>query len=129
MRQRLLIGNILLCITFWLGLVSQVHAHGAVVEPIARQYYCYKQGDFWSDPNNISNPGCRAAYDKSGTYPFQQWNEISKNVTPLNDQAAIERAVPNGKLCSAGENNKVGLDVPNLRDGQKQPSLQVAISS
>lgn len=110
MSMKLWVGRFLLCMLAWGGLIAQAHAHGAVADPIARQYYCKKNENPWG--GTINNPGCRAAFEKSGAYPFDQWNEVSKNVVPLNDPQAIKRAIPNGTLCAAGDAKKAGLDVP-----------------
>ncbi|MEH6358797.1 MAG: hypothetical protein V7745_07390 [Pseudomonadales bacterium] len=51
---------------------TQFYAHGWAECPNARQNICYKNGDFWSGGGSaIPNKACKAAYDKSGTYPFR----------------------------------------------------------
>ncbi|MFS2225737.1 lytic polysaccharide monooxygenase [Pantoea sp. B65] len=88
-------------------------AHGAVSYPISRQYQCYKDGGYWGESvDTIPNAGCRASFLVSHAYPFTQWHEISANPSPNDQQAAIERAVPNGLLCAAGDPKKRGLDRP-----------------
>jgi len=87
-------------------------AHGAVDIPIARQVHCLTQHDFWSNPND---KGCAAINAVSGTYPGQQWNEVAKNIQAAqghdyNNQADVEKLIPDGKLCSANDPLKEGLN-------------------
>ena len=110
----LLIHFILLASLFTM---APAYAHGAVEYPISRQYKCYLDGDYWGDPKNIADPGCRAAVLATsyvpGHYAFQQWNEIAANVLEYNEQREVEAEVPDGLLCSAGDARKSGLDNPS----------------
>lgn len=60
---------------------------------------------------------------EQSNYQFRQWNETSKNIREYDDQTAVEKAIPNGQLCSGGNvgdpqwddrdsvwNDKSGLD-------------------
>lgn len=89
----------------------QVHAHGWVEYPNARQNVCYEDGGFWT--NEIPNQACQAAYDLSGAFPFVQRNEVAANVPNYRDMAHVQAIVPNGELCSAGDAAKAGLNVPS----------------
>lgn len=89
----------------------QVHAHGWVEYPNARQNVCYEDGGFWT--NEIPNQACQAAYDLSGAFPFVQRNEVAANVPNYRDIAHVQAIVPNGELCSAGDAAKAGLNVPS----------------
>ena len=87
-------------------------AHGAVDIPVSRQVYCYKQPDFW---NNPKDKGCAAINAVSGSYPGQQWNEVAKLIRAdegydYNNQADVETLIPDGKLCSANDPQKEGLN-------------------
>ncbi|MGD8110730.1 lytic polysaccharide monooxygenase [Vibrio sp. TRT 17S01] len=86
-----------------------VHAHGWVEFPSARQNTCYLDGGFWT--NEIPNQACQAAYDISGAYPFVQRSEVAANVPNYRDMAHVKAIVPNGELCSAGDSAKAGLNV------------------
>lgn len=100
---------------------QQVSAHGGVSYPAARQYQCKEDGKFWGASSGIPNAGCRASFDVSGYYAFIQWNEGAANPNPRNNQAALEKAVPNGLLCAAGDKNKRGLDVPQNKGWKVTP--------
>lgn len=95
-------------------LPALVTAHVAVLDPPALQVHCYAQPDFWS--GNPSDPGCRLLDKMSGTYPSQQWPEVAKLISSddghdYNDQATVERLIPKGKLCSAADPLKEGLNI------------------
>lgn len=102
---------------------NDAFAHGAVSYPISRQYQCKLDGNFWGAASAVPNAGCRASFEKSGYYPFIQWNEVSANPKPRHNQAALEQAVPNGALCAGGDKNKRGLDVPQ-NQGWKLTAVQ-----
>lgn len=88
--------------------------HGAMEVPVARQLACYNAQDFhWpEDGSGIKSPGCRAAYQHvyrkfgndalQAVYQFNQWHEVSKNVTDYRNIEAVKKAIPDGQLCSAG---------------------------
>ncbi|SAM32734.1 lytic polysaccharide monooxygenase [Pseudomonas sp. 1 R 17] len=88
-----------------------VMAHGAVDKPIARQVYCKTLPDFWS--GSPSDNGCAALAAKSGQYPGQQWNEVAHLIRQpgYNDPEIVKREVPDGKLCSAADSKKDGLNI------------------
>ncbi|MCU0123568.1 lytic polysaccharide monooxygenase [Pseudomonas vlassakiae] len=88
--------------------------HGAMELPISRQLACYNAGDFnWpTDGSGIKSPGCKAAYQhvykkygedaQQAVYQFNQWHEVSKNVKDYKDMDEVKKAIPDGQLCSAG---------------------------
>ncbi|WP_323146705.1 lytic polysaccharide monooxygenase [Pseudomonas marginalis] len=88
-----------------------VMAHGAVDKPIARQVYCKTLPDFWS--GSPSDNGCAALAAKSGQYPGQQWNEVAHLIRQpgYDDPEIVKREVPDGKLCSAADSKKDGLNI------------------
>ena len=95
-------------------LPALVTAHVAVLDPPALQVYCYAQSDFWS--GNPADPGCRLLDQMSGTYPGQQWPEVAKLISSddgydYNDQATVQMLIPKGKLCSAADPLKAGLNI------------------
>lgn len=92
--------------------------HGAVDIPIARQVNCKLAGGEWQSPDGSSIPdrGCREAAAIFSTpaeraYPAQQWNEVAMLVPDYNNDNAVMAAIPNGKLCAAGDPKKASLDV------------------
>lgn len=108
--------RILGIILLWGIGIQDATAHGAVSVPIARQYQCRLEGgyDWPQDGSGITHPDCRMAYQSAGNSPFafQQWNEISANPQGWGDnQQELEKAVPNGLICSAGDRRKAGLDL------------------
>jgi len=96
-----------------LASVGQVQAHGFTQFPKARQAICQAQGGYWwpYDGSGISNLACRAAFLESGYVPFVQEHEISVNVANYHSIAAVKEAIPDGKLCSAGSDDKHGLNL------------------
>lgn len=88
-----------------------VFAHGAVDIPIAKQVYCKTLPDFWS--GSPSDAGCAALDAASGQYPGQQWNEVAHLIAApgYNDPDTVKREVPDGKLCSAADTKKDGLNL------------------
>ncbi|WP_449431195.1 lytic polysaccharide monooxygenase [Pseudomonas putida] len=92
--------------------------HGAMEVPAARQYLCYNAQDYYWPVNgsDIKSPGCKAAYQhvykkfgddaQQATYQFNQWHEVSKNVTDYRNMEAVKKAIPDGQLCSAGNHVK-----------------------
>ncbi|MEO2279607.1 lytic polysaccharide monooxygenase [Pseudoalteromonas pernae] len=95
---------------------SQAHAHGFMDVPKARQAFCQQQGGYWwpEDGSGIANLACRAAFVEAGHYQFVQEHEFSANTADYRNQAAIQQSVPDGQLCSAGDNNKRGIDIPSI---------------
>ena len=95
----------------------QAVAHGAVGVPISRQYQCRLEGGYYSgNPSQIPSTDCRQAYIEGGAmgggvYPFEQWNEVSAIIHGWgNNQAELEKAVPDELVCAAGDPRKAGLD-------------------
>ncbi|MGB9089965.1 MAG: lytic polysaccharide monooxygenase [Pseudomonas farsensis] len=88
--------------------------HGAMEVPASRQLACHKAGDYnWPlDGSAIKSPGCRAAYQhvykkfdndaSQAVFQFNQWHEVSKNVSDYRNMDAVKAAIPDGQLCSAG---------------------------
>ncbi|MFJ4392695.1 lytic polysaccharide monooxygenase [Pseudomonas soli] len=127
--------------TSFIGLLASaaIHAHGAMEEPvrpmhgamevpIARQLACYNAKDFdWpEDGSGIKNPGCKAAYQhayrkfnnnaQQAVYQFNQWHEVSRNVTDYRNIEAVKEAIPDGQLCSAGSD----VDAAEVRRAQDE---------
>lgn len=96
------------------GLIpTKTQAHAFMENPKARQSICQAQGGYWwpADGSGIPNLACRAAFVESGYVQFVQEHEISINVADYNNQQAIEAAIPDGTLCSAGSYEKRGLNL------------------
>lgn len=93
-------------------MVERVSAHGWSEYPKARQAICCEQGGLWS--GSPPNAACAQAKAESGTYPFVQRNEFSKNVVNYNNTTAVRQAVPDGTLCYANDPAKAGMGNTNL---------------
>ncbi len=95
-------------------LAGEVPAHGSAQSPVSRSLKCYQDGGFnWpADGSGIPNAACRLAFQVGGNnaYPFFQWMEVSANIADYRNPAALRAAIPDGKLCSAGDLRKRGLD-------------------
>lgn len=115
-----------LTISALLGLIGlsalpmTAQAHGYMDYPPARQQICDMDGGYWdsTDGSTIPNAACRAAFIESNWIPFVQKPEFSILVSNYNNQAAVEAAIPDGHLCSAGDKAKHGIDLPSA-DWQK----------
>lgn len=116
-----------LTISALLGLIGlsalpvTAQTHGYMDYPPARQQICDMDGGYWdsTDGSTIPNAACRAAFIESNWIPFVQKPEFSILVSNYNNQAAVEAAIPDGHLCSAGDKAKHGIDLPSA-DWQKK---------
>ncbi|GAB6263383.1 lytic polysaccharide monooxygenase [Photobacterium sp. R1] len=97
------------------SLSTTAQAHGYMEYPPARQQICDMDGGYWdsTDGSTIPNAACRAAFVQSGWYPFVQKPEFARLVSDYHNQAAVERAIPDGSLCSAADSKKSGMDIPS----------------
>lgn len=91
----------------------KTQAHAFMENPKARQSICQAQAGYWwpADGSGIPNQACRAAFLESGYVQFVQEHEISVNVADYHHQQAVEAAIPDGTLCSAGSHEKRGLNL------------------
>lgn len=78
------------------------HAHGSMVLPESRIYHC-----FLNNPENPSDPACRALKDAGGTQAFYDWTGVNQANANGNHQAVV----PDGKLCSGNNPTFRGLDL------------------
>ncbi|MFF0752102.1 lytic polysaccharide monooxygenase [Streptomyces sp. NPDC004267] len=77
-------------------------AHGSMTDPVSRVAGCYAEG-----PESPKSAACKAAVAASGTQAFYDWNGV-------NIAAAAGRhreLIPDGRLCSAGNDKYRGLDL------------------
>ncbi|GGM27714.1 MULTISPECIES: lytic polysaccharide monooxygenase [Micromonospora] len=78
-------------------------AHGSMQSPASRIYLCYQEG-----PETPRSPACQALREAGGSQPVYDWNGVL-----VSDVAGRHRQViPDGKLCSAGNEAFRGLDLP-----------------
>ncbi|MBM7171283.1 lytic polysaccharide monooxygenase [Streptomyces sp. G44] len=78
-------------------------AHGSMTDPVSRVSACFQEG-----PESPRSAACKAAVAASGTQAFYDWNGVN-----MADAAGKSRQIiPDGKLCSAGNDKYKGLDLP-----------------
>lgn len=78
-------------------------AHGSMTDPVSRVSACYAEG-----PESPDSAACKAAVAAGGVQAFYDWNAVNIANAAGNHQALI----PDGKLCSAGNDKYKGLDLP-----------------
>ncbi|MEU1705917.1 lytic polysaccharide monooxygenase [Streptomyces sp. NPDC005706] len=77
-------------------------AHGSMSGPVSRVAQCYAEG-----PESPRSAACGAAVATGGTQALYDWNGIR-----IGDAAGRHRElIPDGKLCSAGNEEFKGLDL------------------
>ncbi|MFD4870627.1 lytic polysaccharide monooxygenase [Streptomyces sp. NPDC058412] len=77
-------------------------AHGSMTDPVSRVAACYAEG-----PESPKSAACKAAVASSGAQAFYDWNAVNIANAAGNHRALI----PNGRLCSAGNDKYQGLDL------------------
>ncbi|MEU8984538.1 lytic polysaccharide monooxygenase [Streptomyces sp. NPDC048309] len=77
-------------------------AHGTMGGPVSRVSQCYAEG-----PESPKSGACKAAVAAGGTQALYDWNGIRIGDANGQHQALI----PDGKLCSAGNEEFKGLDL------------------
>ncbi|WP_217238820.1 lytic polysaccharide monooxygenase [Streptomyces sp. AC555_RSS877] len=77
-------------------------AHGSMGDPVSRISQCYAEG-----PENPASDACRAAVAAGGTQALYDWNGIRIGNADGRHQALI----PDGRLCSANNDEFKGLDL------------------
>ncbi|WP_433179415.1 lytic polysaccharide monooxygenase auxiliary activity family 9 protein [Actinoallomurus sp. CA-150999] len=84
-------------------------AHGAFMQPGARTFLCWKDGLTSTGEIKPQNPACAAAVAQSGANSLYNWFAVLRS-----DGAGRTRGfVPDGQLCSGGNPNYSGFDLPN----------------
>jgi chitin-binding protein len=77
-------------------------AHGSMGDPVSRVSQCYAEG-----PEHPRSAACKAAVAAGGTQALYDWNGIR-----IGDAAGRhQRLIPDGELCSAGNEEFKGLDL------------------
>ncbi|MEU7474149.1 lytic polysaccharide monooxygenase [Streptomyces sp. NPDC044984] len=77
-------------------------AHGSMGDPVSRVSQCYAEG-----PESPKSAACRAAVAAGGTQALYDWNGIR-----IGDAGGRhQELIPDGKLCSAGNEAFKGLDL------------------
>ncbi|WP_329115010.1 lytic polysaccharide monooxygenase auxiliary activity family 9 protein [Streptomyces sp. NBC_01465] len=81
---------------------SPAAAHGSMTDPVSRVAGCYAEG-----PESPRSAACKAAVAASGVQAFYDWNAV--NIA--NAAGNSKQLIPDGKLCSAGNDKYKGLDL------------------
>ncbi|MFD9134978.1 lytic polysaccharide monooxygenase [Streptomyces bottropensis] len=77
-------------------------AHGSLGDPVSRVAQCYAEG-----PESPRSAACAAAVSAGGTQALYDWNGVR-----IGDAAGRHRElIPDGELCSAGDETFKGLDL------------------
>ncbi|WP_033312800.1 lytic polysaccharide monooxygenase [Streptomyces iakyrus] len=77
-------------------------AHGSMGDPVSRVSQCYAEG-----PESPKSAACKAAVAAGGTQALYDWNGIR-----IGDAGGRHRQlIPDGKLCSANNEQFKGLDL------------------
>ncbi|NGO78773.1 lytic polysaccharide monooxygenase [Streptomyces sp. YC504] len=82
--------------------ISPAAAHGSMTDPVSRVAACYAEG-----PESPDSAACKAAVAASGVQAFYDWN----GVNIANAAGKSKEIIPDGKLCSAGNDKYKGLDL------------------
>nr|QNH90517.1 gp37 [Mamestra configurata nucleopolyhedrovirus A]UVZ34871.1 GP37 [Melanchra picta nucleopolyhedrovirus]UVZ35042.1 GP37 [Melanchra picta nucleopolyhedrovirus] len=110
-------------------IISVVAGHGYLSYPVARQYKCFRDNNFWwpETGDNIPDPACRNAFktvyakyrtqgESSGVaanaaqYMFQQYFEYAALAGPnYDDLEYIKQHVVPHNLCAAGARDRSGV--------------------
>ncbi|MCX5089243.1 lytic polysaccharide monooxygenase [Streptomyces sp. NBC_00365] len=77
-------------------------AHGTMGDPVSRVFQCYAE-----NPESPKTGACKAAVTAGGTQALYDWNGI--RIGDANGRH--QRLIPDGKLCSAGNDEFKGLDL------------------
>ncbi|MFE4953957.1 lytic polysaccharide monooxygenase [Streptomyces sp. NPDC056653] len=91
-------------------------AHGSLTDPVSRVSACFAEG-----PEHPKSAACVAAVASGGTQALYDWNGVNIANTAGNHRQLI----PDGKLCSAGNDKFKGLDLPRA----DWPSTRMAAGS
>ncbi|GAA2241312.1 MULTISPECIES: lytic polysaccharide monooxygenase auxiliary activity family 9 protein [Kitasatospora] len=79
------------------------YAHGSMQNPLSRVEGCYLEG-----PEHPKSNACKAAIALGGTQAMYDWNGVRIG----NAAGRHRQLIPDGRLCSAGDNEFAGLDLP-----------------
>ncbi|MET7700421.1 lytic polysaccharide monooxygenase [Streptomyces sp. NPDC005485] len=77
-------------------------AHGSMGDPVSRVAQCYAEG-----PESPGSAACKAAVAAGGAQALYDWNGI--RIGDANGRH--QELIPDGKLCSAGNDEFKGLDL------------------
>ncbi|WP_370411408.1 lytic polysaccharide monooxygenase [Streptomyces fradiae] len=82
--------------------VAPAFAHGSMTDPVSRVAGCHAEG-----PESPKSAACKAAVAAGGTQALYDWN----GVNIANAAGKHREIIPDGELCSAGNEKFQGLDL------------------
>ncbi|MEU9123043.1 lytic polysaccharide monooxygenase [Streptomyces sp. NPDC048506] len=82
---------------------SPAVAHGSMSDPVSRVSACYAEG-----PESPKSAACKAAVQVGGAQALYDWNGVRDG----NAGGKSKEKIPDGKLCSGGNAEYKGLDLP-----------------
>ncbi|MBP2326860.1 chitin-binding protein [Kibdelosporangium banguiense] len=91
------------------GSSTTASAHGAMLQPGSRTYFCWRDG--MTPQGNLvpRNPACAAAAAKSGVNPLYNWFSVLRS----DGEGRTRGFVPDGQLCSGGNQTFDGWNLPS----------------
>lgn len=105
-RRRISLPITAAAVPLLLGLgAGTAAAHGSMTSPISRVLECYQE-----NPEHPTSAACRAAVAASGTAGFYDWMAVRQG----NAAGQSRSVVPDGHLCSGGNAEFAGLDLPRV---------------
>ncbi|NUU22516.1 MAG: lytic polysaccharide monooxygenase, partial [Streptomycetaceae bacterium] len=87
---------------------GNAYAHGTSQNPPSRIQLCSSQGG--ENPENFTLPACKAAKAAVGDNPAPFYDPNAVNIAAA--AGNHRQLIPDGKLCSAGNAQYAGLDLP-----------------
>jgi chitin-binding protein len=107
-------------------LQTEASAHGAMMVPGSRTYFCWKDGLSGTNGSiQPKNPACAAAVAKSGTTPLYNWFAVLRS----DGAGRMAGFIPDGQLCSGGTGGPYDFTGYNLaRDDWPQTHLTAGAS-
>lgn len=103
-RNKIALSGVIAAATLLATMVSATpaSAHGAMMIPGSRTFFCYEDGLTSTGQIIPQNPACQAAIATSGTTPLYNWFAVgNRSGTTSGETSAL---IPDGKLCSGNSN-------------------------
>ncbi|MFD8497174.1 lytic polysaccharide monooxygenase [Amycolatopsis sp. NPDC059657] len=119
-RRLALLSALALALSTMAGIAignTPASAHGALMKPGSRTFFCWKDG--LTPQGNLipQNPACAAAAAASGTNPLYNWFSVLRS----DGDGRTRGFIPDGQLCSGGNQTFDGWNLP--RDDWPQTHL------
>ena len=99
------LAGVVLALAGLIGTISfapTASAHGALMIPGSRTFFCYEDGLTSTGQIVPQNPACQAAVAQSGTTPLYNWFAVGNRSGATS--GGTVGFIPDGKLCSGNSN-------------------------